>query len=100
MKKKTALIGVCLIAASTIGLTFIQPTIIHQLVIWVAGVFALLVVLGVFLVDSAVSVAPTEIAIGEQGLTFAVRGMREQQLSDSVIARLLKTDIETVKAVK
>lgn len=100
MKKKTALTGICLVAAATLALTFIQPTAIHQLVIWVAGIFGLLVVMGAFLVDSATSVAVSVQPIGEQGLTLAVRGMREQQMSDNVIAQLLKTNIETVKAVK
>lgn len=103
MKKKTALIGVCTIAASTIGLTFIQPTIIHQLVIWVAGLFALLVVLAVFAVDHATegdsARAAAQWSAEDSAVILAVRGMREQHMRDETISRMLNIDIDVIKAI-
>lgn len=100
MKKKPALIGVCAVAASTLALTFIQPTIIHQLVIWVAGMFAVLVVLAVMALSAIEDVRkPEGFSSEDMAIILAVRGMREQHMRDEIIARLLNTDIDVIKAI-
>lgn len=108
MKKKTALIGICAIAASTLALTFIQPTIIHQLVIWVAGMFAVLVVLAVFAVDNiaeggenkhASRIKSTAVSEYDKWVIDRTKKGRELGVPDEVIAETIGADIDVIKAI-
>lgn len=100
MKKKTALIGVCTIAASTIGLTFIQPTIIHQLVIWVAGVFSMLVALAVFAIGNWQQSERKPLAPAyDRWVCRMVEHGRANGYSDQKIALDHGIDIDVIKAI-
>ena len=113
MKKNTAVITISLIAAVTVAMTFIQPTVIHQLVVWVSGLFAVVMALALFavsnwpqgsVVNNIVDVKmprPTHTAAHTQdeALILTVRALRKQNFSDWAISRTLKIDIDVIKAI-
>ena len=104
MKKNTATWCVGLIAAVTLAMTFSQPTVIHQLVVWVSGLFAVVMVLALFVVGnwpdtSAVSALATNKPTADEVLILTVQALRNQQFSDFAISSVLKTDIDVIKAI-
>ncbi len=95
MKAKHAVIAIAVI---TSGLTFIQPTVIHQLVVWVGGVFAILACLALVVINATEQkpVAPKQ----PDFLTEAqVIVMRQHKCSDEYIAKTLGISVETVKGM-
>lgn len=95
MKAKHAVIAIFVI---TMGLTFIQPSIIHQLVVWVAGLFSLVAVLAGFVIDAvnkntAAKPAPDFLTEAQ------VIVMRHHKCSDEYIAKSLGISVETVKGM-
>lgn len=94
-------------------MTFIQPTVIHQLVVWVSGLFVVVVALALFavsnwpqgsVVNNIVDVersrpTPTAAHTQDEALILTVRALRNQHFSDWAISRTLNTDIDVIKAI-
>lgn len=100
MKKKPALIAVVTITAATVGLTFIQPTIIHQLVIWVSGMFAVLVALAVFAISNWQQSERKPMAPAyDRWVCRMVEHGRANGYSDQKIAMDHGIDIDVIKAI-
>lgn len=98
MKVKTAKTLVLFVAAITVVLTFIQPTVIHQLVVWVSGLFAVVTCLALFVIASAPKTTTAKPA--PDFLTEAqVIVMRQHKCSDEYIAKTLGISVETVKGM-
>ena len=101
MKAKTANIYIYLFTAATVVVSFIQPTVIHQIVTWVAGAFCVLVVLALFAIGNwrgaAVvnNVAPTADAV----VLGVIAKLRHNGWDDNTIASLTGFDIDVIKAV-
>ena len=102
MKSKTAtkaIIGVIFVL--TVLLTFIQPSVIHQLAVWASGSFAVLVALALFVVGNwPVSAKPEN--SDDKNFADLINKMREvyPMASDEDIAATLNIDTDVVKAVR
>lgn len=110
MKSKTATIWIIgIIFAATVLLTFVQPSVIHQLVVWVSGSFAVLVALALFVVGNwpVAAAQPTKAAWKtttpecreDQAIIAAVKAMRQYRMDDSAISQLLALDIDVVRSI-
>lgn len=99
MKKSATNAVISFITAATIGLTFIQPTIIHQLVMWVSGMFAVLVTLALFIISNAQQAPTTVKQNGDDYLINMTRSYRLVGYSDENIATALNADIDVIKAI-
>lgn len=101
MHKVTATWSIGLIAATTLALTFIQPTIIHQLVIWVGGTFAILVALALFVVGNWPHPQQEPRKPNADEYTIAV--VKELRTlngwEDAFIAKHTGIDIDVIKAI-
>lgn len=110
MKSKTATIWIIgVIFVLTVLLTFIQPSVIHQLVVWVSGAFAVLVALALFVVGNWPEAAqqPTKDAWKtaapecreDQAVIAAVKALRQYHMDDAQVAAITGFDIDVIKAV-
>lgn len=98
MRAQTAKYCVLAVVVATVALTFIQPSIIHQLVVWVSGLFAVVALLALFVIASAPK--PTAAKPAPDFLTEAqVIVMRHHKCSDEYIAKSLGISVETVKGM-
>lgn len=90
----------CVVAAvvTTTALTFIQPTVIHQLVIWVAGMFTVLVCLALVVISATEQKQPAK-ASPDFMTEAQVIVMRQHKCSDEYIAKTLGISVETVKGM-
>lgn len=101
MKKSTAKTTMVIIAIGTTGLAMAMPTIIHQLTLFIAGFFAMLTALALFLVGQGTD-APTEhvkAARSDAETINAVVTMRACDINDYTIAQILGLDIDVVRAI-
>lgn len=97
MKAKTAKYLLLAVAAATVAMTFIQPTVIHQLVVWVSGMFALLLTVGLFVVGYE---QQDEQGLNtDTGIIKTVKSLRALEWSDNLIASRTGIDIDVVKAI-
>lgn len=99
MKKNTATWCIGLIAAVTLAMTFIQPTVIHQLVVWVSGLFAVVMVLALFVIGNWPQPQPQPATNGDDYLIKMTRVYRNRGYSEQNIATALNTDIDVIKAI-
>lgn len=97
-KNKTAW-SVGAVAIATLALTFTQPTVIHQLVVWIGGIFAVLVLGVLFFVLNSEEKKATAGRDSDQATFLSVTALREFNLGDVAIARMLKLDVDVVSAV-
>lgn len=98
MKAKTAKYCVLAVVAITTALTFIQPTVIHQLTVWVGGVFAIVACLALFII-SALSQKQASTPAPDFLTEAQVIVMRQHKCSDEYIAKTLGISVETVKGI-
>lgn len=98
MKAKTAKYGVLALVVTTTALTFIQPTVIHQLVVWVGGMFAILACLALVVI-SATEQEPVASKQPDFLTEAQVIVMRQHKCSDEYIAKTLGISVETVKGM-
>lgn len=110
MKAKTAKYLIISVMIATVAITFVQPTVIHQLVVWVSGMFAVLVTLALFMVGNwrVNAVQSNNYAEGRKGWrlqeqdTYIIKMTHSYRLagySDENIAIALNTDIDVIKAI-
>ena len=101
MKSKTATkVVIGIIFAATVLLTFIQPSVIHQLVVWVGGSFAVLVALALFVVGNwPVATVAVPKDQSDRAVIDVVRMMRKAGASDEGISRAYGFDIDVIKAI-
>lgn len=100
MKKQTAGILIALTSLVTVAVTFIQPSVIHQLAVWVSGSFGVLVILALFVVRNwPAPAAPEEHLSTDAAIIRMVRHYRALGYSDHHIAIAMKTDIAVVEAI-
>lgn len=99
MKKNTATWCIGLTAAVTLAMTFIQPTVIHQLVVWLSGLFAVVMVLALFVVGNWPQPATQPKTNGDAYLIQMTRVYRNLGYSEQNIATALNTDIDVIKAI-
>ena len=102
MKKQTAGILIVLTSLVTVGVTFLQPSVIHQLAVWVSGCFGVLVILALFVVRNwpdAVEISAEEHIGTDAAIIRMVRHYRTLGYSDHHIAIAMKTDIAVVEAI-
>ena len=100
MKKNTATWCVGLIAAVTLAMTFSQPTVIHQLVVWVSGLFAVVVTLALFVVGSWPQTERKPLAPAyDRWVCRMVEHGRANGYSDRKIALDHGIDIDVIKAI-
>lgn len=95
MNAKHAVIAIVVV---TTALTFIQPTVIHQLVIWVGGLFGLVACLALFVI-STMSKKETAKPAPDFLTEAQVIVMRQHKCSDEYIAKALGISVETVKGM-
>lgn len=101
MKKSTAKTVMAIIAVGTVALVMAMPSIIHQLTMFIAGFFAMLTALALFLVGQDTD-APTEhvkAARSDAATINTVSALRAHSFSDEGIAKLTGIDIDVVRAI-
>lgn len=98
MKAQSAKYCVLAVVATTTALTFIQPTVIHQLVVWVVGMFAILACLALVVI-SAIEQKPAARKEPDFLTEAQVIVMRQHKCSDEYIAKTLGISVETVKGM-
>lgn len=100
MKSKTATIWVIgVIFVLTVLLTFIQPSVIHQLVVWVSGSFAVLVALALFVVGNWPAPAEKPRALSDMEIVTLVTKDRMKGRTDEFIAGSTGIDIDVVRSI-
>lgn len=100
MKKQTAGILIALTSLVTVGVTFLQPSVIHQLAVWVSGCFGVLVILALFVVRNWPAMEqPQDTMVTDAAIIRMVRHYRALGYSDLHIAAAMKTDIAVVEAI-
>ena len=101
MKSKTAtkvIIGVIFVL--TVLLTFIQPSVIHQLVVWVSGAFAVLVALALFVVGNwPVATVAVPKDQSDRAVIDLVRVARNAGATDEGISTAYGFDIDVVRSI-
>ena len=101
MKSKTAttwIIGIIFVL--TVLLTFVQPSVIHQLVVWVSGSFAVLVALALFVVGNWPTTAEAKAQPTTDAVVLgAVAKLRHNGWDDATVASLTGFDIDVIKAI-
>ena len=101
MKSKNATKGIIgVIFVLTVLLTFIQPSVIHQLAVWVSGSFAVLVALALFVVGSWPTTAEAKVQPTTDAVVLgAVAKLRHNGWDDATIASLTGFDIDVVRSI-
>lgn len=99
MKKNKTAWSVAAVAVITVAMSFTQPTVIHQLMVWVSGIFTVLVLGVMFSVLNSEEKKETIIKDSDQATVLAVNAMREFNLSDVAVARMLNLDVDVVSSI-
>lgn len=100
MKKRTASFAIGFVSLATVAITFTQPTVIHQLVVWAGGIFGLLSVMAVFAISNWPHITAATENSGDTAKIDLVKYLRTRGMPDSAIAANTGIDIDVIEAIR